>query len=138
MKRFLTLMLLAAVCICADAEKIRGKVVCEADHKPVAYAGLQVEYVDTIISYDADRKGNFSIEPKSFPLTVTAKGAGMIESAIGLMSMPDTRLIIELTPNSSSQQHAAGRNHKSKPDWSTAMPPRLRSTYVVRVSTHRQ
>ncbi len=132
MRNSLLLTCLIAAAFSATAkDTLKGKVVCEADHRPVAYATLTVEYPDTLISYEADSKGRFKFDPSSYPLTIAARGEGMMESVIGLMSKPDSKLVIELAPDPSAVSKPAS---KRKPDWSTAMPRRLTSTYIVRSS----
>ncbi len=123
--------ILAATFSATAKDNLKGKVVCEADGRPVANAILSVEYPDTIVSYEADRKGRFKFEPSSYPLTIAARGEGMTESVIGLMSKPDSKLVIELAPDPSAATKPAS---KRKPDWSTAMRRRLSSTYIVRSS----
>ncbi len=112
-------------------DRLQGPVDDEVSHRPVANAILSVEYPDTIVSYEADSKGRFKFEPLSYPLTIAARGEGMVESVIGLMSKPDSKLVIELAPDPTAVSH---QSHKRKPDWSTAMPRRLTSTYTVRSS----
>lgn len=128
MKRLLTLVILLGACFGMHAKPIKGKVVSDADHSPVANATLQVEYVDTIITYEADKKGRFSIDPLSFPVTITTRGVGMLDGIIGLMSMPDSNLVIELTPDGSGM-HAAASRH---PYLSGVLYRRLSSTFIVR------
>lgn len=99
MKKLLTFVILLAACMGLHAKQMKGKVVCDVDHRPVPNATLQVEYVDTIISYEADRKGRFCFVPLSFPVTITTRGAGMLDATIGLMGMPDSKLTFELAPD---------------------------------------
>ena len=128
MKRLLVILIVMAAGLVSNAERMKGKVVRNTDRKPVGHAILQVEYVDTIISYEADRKGRFSIEPLSFPITVTVRGSGMLDATLGLMSMPDSGLTVELTPDGNGGKASARR----KPDWTSASKRRLSSTYIVR------
>ena len=110
---------------------LKLRVVNESDRRPVAFASLSVEYPDTIICYEVDRKGRLSFMPASFPLTVTARASGMLDSTIGLMSMPDEKVVIGIAPDPDAVPEAPRR----RPDWSTAMQRRLRSTYTVRSSS---
>ncbi len=127
----LLICILAATFTATAKDTLKGQVVSEADHRPVPNATLSVEYPDTILIYAADRKGRFKFDPSSFPLTIAAKGEGMTESVIGLMSKPDSKIVIKLAPDPSAVSH---QPPKRKPDWSTAMPRRLTSTYTVRSS----
>lgn len=129
MRNSLLLMCIIAALSASAKDTLKGKVISESDSRPVAFAALVVEYPDTIVSYESDRKGRFKFAPLSYPLTITAKGKGMVESVIGLMSRPDSKLVIELAPDSSgTPNHVPVR----KPDWSTAMTRRLTSKYIVR------
>lgn len=129
MNKILLALAFVLICCSSSAKKISGKVVSEDDAKGVGYASLAVEYPDTILNYEADRKGRFSFEPSSFPLTITARAEGMIESAYGFMSMPTKAIKVEMSPDPSLPRGLA----KRRVDWSSAWPRRLRSTYTVRV-----
>ncbi|MDE6561206.1 MAG: hypothetical protein K2K75_07490 [Muribaculaceae bacterium] len=132
MRNSLLLACLLAASFSVAAKDIKGRIVSEVDRKPVAYASISVEYPDTIVRYDADRKGRFRFEPMSFPFTVTIKGEGMSEAVYGLMSMPDKGLVLEVTPDPAAAISAAPAR---KPDWSTAMTRRLTSKFIVRSSS---
>ena len=121
---------LAFVLLCASssAKKISGKVVREGDSKGVGYARVAVEYPDTIINYEADRKGRFSFEPSSFPLTITARAEGMSDATYGFMSMPPKTVKVEMEFDPSVPRVLP----KRRVDWSSDWPRRLRSTYIER------
>ncbi|MDE6547912.1 MAG: carboxypeptidase-like regulatory domain-containing protein [Muribaculaceae bacterium] len=133
MRNSLLLACLLAACFSVAAkDTIKGRIVNEVDRKPVAYASITVEYPDTIVRYEADRKGRFRFEPMSFPFTVAAKGEGMSEAVYGLMSMPSKGLVLQLAPDPSAAVSSAPAR---KPDWSTAMTRRLTSKFIVRSSS---
>ncbi len=130
MKNSLLLACLAAVCISAEAEDfVKGRVVSDFNKKPVANAMLTVEYPDTIMTYEADRKGRFKFDPLSYPFTIAVKGEGMAEAVYGLMSKPDKPLLLEVTPDPAS---VASQKQPRKPDWASNKPPRLSSKFIVR------
>ncbi len=132
MKTSLLLACFLGLCLSAQADDfVKGRVRSEADKKPVAMASLTVEYPDTIVSYEADRKGRFKFRPLSFPFTVAVKGEGMAQAMFGLMSMPDKGLLFELAPDPNAP---ASPIRRRKPDWASNMPRRLSSTYIVRSS----
>lgn len=112
------------VCLAATAASLKGRIVREDTRKGISHATLTVEYADGIESYKADRKGKFSFNPKSFPITITVKVADMADATIGLISMPQKPIVIELPPTK-------GAPPAKRPDWSSAMRPRLSSTYIV-------
>ena len=116
----------------AAKDLVKGRIVNEVDGSPVAYASITVEYPDTIVNYEADRKGRFRFEPMSFPFTVAAKGNGMSEAVYGVMSMPSKGLVLEVAPDPAARVTSAPAR---KPDWSTAMTRRLSSKFIVRSSS---
>ncbi len=109
-------------------DPLKGKVVCEADKKPIAYARIVAEFPDTVVNYQADRKGRFCIDALSFPVTITAKADGVMDATIGLMSMPESKVVIELSPDPSYSKPVLSR----RVDWSSAEAPHRGSTYILR------
>ena len=129
MRISLLLACLMAVCFSSLAkDTLRGRVLCEGDNKPVPCARIVAEYPDSIVNYEADRKGRFAFRPLSFPVTITAKGDGRYDATIGLMSMPGSKVLIMLEHDPSAPKVEP----KRRVDWSSTMQPRLRSTYTVR------
>ena len=124
----LLLCVAAAFSMAVAKDVMKVRVVSDADRRPVAYADLTVEYPDTVISHRADRKGKLSFSPRTFPLTMTARGAGMLDATYGIMSMPDGTVTLEVAPDPAVPRGAARR----RVDWSSDRPRRLSSTYVVR------
>ncbi|MDE6696747.1 MAG: hypothetical protein K2K25_07690 [Muribaculaceae bacterium] len=120
---------LMAVCFSSFAkDTLKGRVLCEGDNKPVPCARIVAEYPDSIVNYEADRKGRFCFSPLSFPVTITAQGEGMHDATIGLLSMPASKVLILLEPDPAAPKVEP----KRRVDWSSTMQPRLRSTFTVR------
>lgn len=69
----------------------------EGSQEPVPFASISVEYVDTIVSSKTDGMGLLDFTPRSFPLTVTARGEGMQATTYGIMEQPEGPLTILLT-----------------------------------------
>lgn len=129
MKQLLLLFIILAALVPASAKDILNvKVVSSGSSRPVPSVSLTVEYPDTVVVYQADRKGRLKIEPYSFPLTMTARAEGMAEATFGFMSMPEKAVVIELDEDSSAPKTLP----KRRPDWSPLRPHRLSSTFVVR------
>ncbi|MDE6480865.1 MAG: hypothetical protein K2L45_11430 [Muribaculaceae bacterium] len=128
MKKIFLALAFVLICGSFSAKKLNGKVVREGDSKGVGYARLAVEYPDTIINYEADRKGRFSFEPSSFPLTITARAEGMTDATYGFMSMPPKTVKLEIEYDPTVSRVSPRR----RVDWSSDWPRRLRSTYIVR------
>ena len=69
----------------------------ESTQNPVPFASISVEYVDTIVSSTTDEMGLLDFTPRSFPLTLTANGEGMMEVSYGIMEQPEGPLTIIMT-----------------------------------------
>lgn len=109
---------------------VKIRAIDSSSRRPVASASVAVEYPDTIVVYETDRKGRLTFNPRFFPVTVTVRANGMYDSTVGLVSMPDGKVTVEVDPDPTAPRPASSR----RPDWSTAMQRRLRSVYVVRGS----
>ena len=107
---------------------LRIRVVNDADRRPVPFASLTVEYPDTIVRYETDRKGRLAFSPACFPITVTAGAPGMLDSTVGMISMPEGKVVVEVAPDPA----ALGFRPRRKPDWSSDRPPRFPSVFIVR------
>ena len=128
MRKSLLLIILLTSLVSAAKDNIKVKVVSAANRIPIAYAKLAVEYPDTIVNFEADRKGRLSFTPSLFPLTITARSEGMYDATYGFMSMPSKTLKIAMDPDPSMTKAV----EKCRADWSSDRPKRFRSTYIVR------
>ena len=128
MRKSLLLIALLTALVSFAKDNIKVKVISASNHAPIAFAKLAVEYPDTIVNFEADRKGRLSFTPSLFPLTITASSEGMYDATYGFMSMPSKTLKIEMDPDPSVSKAAV----KSRVVWSSDRPKRFRSTYIVR------
>ncbi|MDE6785619.1 MAG: hypothetical protein K2J46_01085 [Muribaculaceae bacterium] len=130
MRQSLLLIILLTALFSAAKDNIKVKVINGGNRSPIAFAKLAVEYPDTIVNFEADRKGRLSFTPSLFPLTITARSEGMYDATYGFMSMPKKTLKIVMDPDPTVNIAV----DKRRVDWSSERPKRFPSTYIVRTS----
>lgn len=66
----------------------------------IPYPSIVIEYTDSVVRDIADMNGEYVFKPLSYPLKIKANGFGMVENSVNISNMPDSTVIIELTPGS--------------------------------------
>lgn len=77
----------------------------EETEEPVPFASISMEYADTIITQSTDERGLLDFTPRSFPLTLTATGEGMMEATYGIFEHPLEPLTIVMTREPAKEQN---------------------------------
>ena len=99
---FFIVFLSVSVCFSARSQEISGVVADSVSGGGVPYAGITVEYPDTVTGCISDGQGRFSFLPLEYPLRMKASALGMTGDSIRLDAHPDRQVRLVLSPSSES------------------------------------
>lgn len=99
---FFIVFLSVSVCFSARSQEISGVVADSVSGGGVPYAGITVEYPDTVTGCISDEQGRFSFLPLEYPLRMKASALGMTGDSIRLDAHPDRQVRLVLSPSSES------------------------------------
>lgn len=100
MKHIFLILLIFSIQLYSYSQNIKVEVLEKNTGDKIPYPSISIEYTDSLVNDIADVNGEYVFQPISFPFKIKANGFGMEENSVFISNMPDSVIIIELTPGS--------------------------------------